>query len=205
MMCTMDREQRNVAALSDLAIKLTAAAHHESGHLVIAAVLGLRLRPEGMSVDPVGEGLACYCKRPDETDASRERVVISTFAGWYAQKRFCALWSIGFPEANYLASTFDWCEARELLCGFSDEYMSGRNMFAVHGVLEGRAEELVALHWAIIETLAETLLVKQWEPLKPLKSGGRWSENTVAKYLAGDDVVAMLGQYGVKARCVSEC
>src|SRR5262249_5478812 len=49
------------------------AAHHESGHIVIAAAQGLKLRPEGISVDLEGNGLACYCKHPEDNDLSRER------------------------------------------------------------------------------------------------------------------------------------
>ena len=73
----------------DLDVKMRRAAHHEAGHLVIAAVKELRLRPEGLSVDPLGEGLACYHKEPNGSDISRERIVVATFAGFYAEKLFC--------------------------------------------------------------------------------------------------------------------
>lgn len=59
-------------------VKLERAAHHESGHIVVAARLGLRLRPEGLNVDPAGEGLACCHKNPDNSDISKERVIVAS-------------------------------------------------------------------------------------------------------------------------------
>ena len=128
----MEHEEHIAATRDGIGVKLTATAHHEAGHLVIAAALELLLRTEGLSIDPVGEGLACYCKRPDGTDSSRERVIISTFAGWYAQKRFCDQRSIDCPEFAYPASTTDWWEATDLLCAFSGEYLSGRAVLSDH-------------------------------------------------------------------------
>lgn len=46
--------------MEDIEVKVKCSAHHEAGHIVIAAVQGLRLRSEGLMVDRTGEGLACY-------------------------------------------------------------------------------------------------------------------------------------------------
>jgi hypothetical protein len=69
-------------------VRINITARHEAAHAVIAAVLGLRLRTEGMAVDRNGEGLTCYCKQPEGTDASRQRIIIATYAGFYAQKGY---------------------------------------------------------------------------------------------------------------------
>ena len=55
-------------ASNDMDIEST--AHHEAGHIVVAAVQRLRLLPQGLGVDPQGEGLACYFKQPDASDLS---------------------------------------------------------------------------------------------------------------------------------------
>ena len=98
----------------DIETKLRASAHHEAGHLVVAAVMDLALRPEGLMIDPVAEGLACYCKKPEDEDSARERVLTATFAGRYAQKRFCEESSVTF--AQDLSMTCDWWEAHRILC-----------------------------------------------------------------------------------------
>src|ERR1700675_1783919 len=56
MMCDMENEE-GTSEPDDIGPKLTAAAHHEAGHLVIAASLGLPLRPEGLSMIPWEKGL----------------------------------------------------------------------------------------------------------------------------------------------------
>ena len=79
-------------------------AHHEAGHIVVAAVQGLKLRPEGLSVDERGEGLACYCKNPGDSDTERERVIIATFAGLNSEARFCN--EQGFPVPEEMQRIF---------------------------------------------------------------------------------------------------
>jgi len=66
--------------LLSIEARLAIAVHHESGHIVIAAAMGLPLRPEGIMADTEAEGLACYCKQPKDTDDSRDRVMLATFA-----------------------------------------------------------------------------------------------------------------------------
>jgi hypothetical protein len=64
-------------------------AYHEAGHIVIAAVRGLTLRPDGLMVISDGDGYCVYCTQPEENDHSRESVIVSSFAGYFASKRFC--------------------------------------------------------------------------------------------------------------------
>jgi hypothetical protein len=187
----------------DIGTKLRAAAHHEAGHLVVAAVMDLALRPEGLMIDPVAEGLACYCKKPEDVDSARERVLTATFAGWYAQKRFCEESSITF--AQDLSMTCDWWEAHRILCDMSKAYSAEQNYATAHERLERRAETIVGERWTAVQALASALLAKEWASIKALESGGKWSEQATAKYVLGDDVVNILAGYGIPARCVSAC
>jgi hypothetical protein len=185
--------------------RLAIAAHHEAGHIVIAAVEGLRLRPEGIMVDTEAEGLACYCREPEDSDGSRERVMLSTFAGCFAQNRFCK--EHEYTELEYLARIWscDWKEARGIATKLSDTYLAGRGIGKTQEAIERQSEALVAEKWPVITAVAAALLAGEWEPVKPLKSGGQWAKGTSAKYLTGDDVAKTVGAFGITAACVREC
>ena len=204
--------ERNTSVPEDVDVKRNCAAHHEAGHIVIAAAQELRLRPEGLMVDLRGEGLARYCQ-PDESDPSRERVIIAMFAGFYAEKRFREERSYPAPSKDNL---WDWCEARKVLCRLScapprnsaltgEEYSKHPKVAPIQCKLENRSEHLVEQNWLAIKALATALLDKEWERLKPLKSGCTWSNETTAKYVAGEEVVSILGRYGIDAVCDPDC
>src|SRR6266852_4110854 len=74
--------------LETIGVNCECGAHHEPGHIVVAAVEGLRLKPEGLMVDPSGFGLACYHDAPEERDAARERNILAVLAGFAVEKRF---------------------------------------------------------------------------------------------------------------------
>jgi hypothetical protein len=135
--------ERNPSLPEDVDVKLECTAHHEAGHVVVAAAQQLRLRLDGLSVDSRGEGLACYCKQPDESDPSRERVIIATFAGYKAQERFCEECSYPAPDALQVILSPDWCEARETLTRLSDEYFANETVATIQCKLESRSEHLV--------------------------------------------------------------
>jgi hypothetical protein len=181
--------------------KIESAARHEAGHIVIAAVQGLKLRPEGLMVDSGGRGLARYCTQPDESDPSREAVILATFAGFLAEKRFCEEHAHPFPEAMGILLSPDWVEARKLIRKLSDQYFSNENMTLVQSRLENRSKLLVEHHWRAIEGLATALLIKRPEPVKPLDSGDEWSNENSARCLRGEEAVALLSQYGIDATC----
>lgn len=188
-----------------LEARLAIAAHHEAGHIVLAAVMGLPVRPEGIMVDTEGEGLACYCKEPEESDDSRARVILSTFAGCFAQDRFCR--DHGYPELEYLARiwSLDWKESRGISGKLSDAYLAGRSILATQEALEKRSEGLVTERWHVIEAVASTLLAKGLEPVKPLMSGSIWAKGTAARYLVGDEVIEIVARFGIAATRMPEC
>lgn len=61
--------------------QMIAAAHHEAGHIVVAAASELKLLEKGIIVDAAARGLAWYCKDAGESDALRKRVLAATNGG----------------------------------------------------------------------------------------------------------------------------
>jgi hypothetical protein len=183
-------------------MKLERAAHHESGHVVIAATIGLKLRPEGLCVDPAGEGLACYCKQPNGSDDSRRKVIGVTFAGYYAERQFCKRFALHIASADeWFPLSGDGKEARILLSEMSVQNLKEGNVWSTHVELQEQAEQSVEHHEQAIRAVVSALLAKDWELLKPLPSGGTWSHEARAKYLAGEEVVSLLREYGIAAVC----
>jgi hypothetical protein len=189
----------------DIQTRIKIAYRHESGHAVIAAENGLLIRAEGIMVGQDGRGLSCYCKHPTGTDKSVEAAVLASFAGCYSENFFRRLH--GYAERNYemLMGSLDWAEARKLEGLFTDEYRNSRTINAVHAELEARAQKDVAAKWTAIEGLAQVLMSREWEPKKPLQSGGWWSDADMAKYVVGDEIVAVLAMYGIVAKSTKIC
>jgi len=189
-----------------LAVKLECAAHHEAGHIVAAVAQGLKLRPEGIIVDSCGEGLACYCRKPDGSDILREHIIVATFAGFYAEMRFRQEhgYAIADPEEWFLNSC-DGREARGLLSELAIEHLSNGNVPETQLRLCGQSEKLVEQHWAVVKSVATALLAKDYEDWKPLKSGMKLSSAKTARYLAGEEVVRVLAPHRLIAICDLDC
>jgi hypothetical protein len=187
------------SADDDNCIAIEIAALHEAGHIVIAAAQNLKLRPEGLGVDPHGEGLACYCKDPEDCDVSRERVLLSTFAGFKAEKHFRAKRGFEQRDPQRVIDSADWWEARGVIGKLSNHYLSGRTVWSVMVDLEDLSEQLVRQHELAIEGVAGALLAKEYEPVKPLKSGSVWTKATVARYVTGQEAVEILAKFGITA------
>jgi hypothetical protein len=177
----------------DVETRVQCGAHHEAGHIAIAAAQELRLRPEGIMVDLRGDGLACYYKEPDESAISRGRIIVATLAGFRAEKRFRAESSYAERDEMDVINSDDGRDARTLMTTLPGEYWSN------HRKLESRLEDLIEQHWLAIKALARALLAKVPEPLRPLKSGGQWSHDTKARYVLGKEVVTILGEFGIVA------
>lgn len=179
------------------------AAHHEAGHIVVAPVGGLRLRPEGIIVDSDAQGLACYCKDPSGSDLLRKRIITATFAGFYAERRSSEKYGYPVPEENWLGMGDGW-EANELVNQISVENLTdGSNVLTAD---EGKRQslQLVTENWCVIEAVAEAVLLKEWGPIPALNSGIQWSKETMGKHLPGEEIVGILVQHGIPAECVSE-
>jgi hypothetical protein len=191
----------------NLSIRLERAAHHEAGHVVVAAARKLRLRSEGVIVDADGEGLACFCKRPDNTDISRESCILASLSGFFAERRFCDLKGYACPSPHDLAVILgpDWKEAREIQGKLTNGYLRGRGSGDVLKALEDDSEKIVLRYWTEIEAVAHAILAKSFEPLQPLKSGAHWSNRLEARCVPGVELVKILEGLGISALCVDEC
>ena len=184
--------------MTDLENKFLRAAHHESGHLVVAAANGLELRKEGLIIDASGEGLACYNKDPKGSDVLRSRIIIASYAGFRAEERFCEAHSLPDPTLGII-DTLDWREARALLNEISCENLFRGSVPSTRIELENQSTQLVDQHYAAITALASVVLSKEWEPLPVLKSGANWSHEKVAKCVRGNEVIAVLALHGISA------
>jgi hypothetical protein len=184
-------------------VQITTAAYHEAGHIVVAAVLGLHLRPEGIMVGEDGKGFACYWKEPDLTDSSVEANVLASFAGFCAEKRLRSM--RGLKPREYLGVIWstDWKEARVLESKFSNGYLGDKSISAVNQQLEAKAEEIVVQYWPAIEEVAETLMTRNWEPKKVFASGTEWSQSANAKYLTGEELVSIFVKLGITAQVIA--
>ncbi len=178
-------------------VNLECGARHESGHIVIAAVRGLRLKPEGLMVDPSGFGLACYHDAPEETDAARERNILAVLAGFAVEKRFREEHAYTPRDSMDVALNDDNVKARTLLGKLNGIYAVNDSR------LRKQLNDLIEQYWCSMEALASALRGKNWEPIRPLKSGGQWSHpnETMAKYVGGEEAAQILAQQGVSAVC----
>jgi hypothetical protein len=154
-------------------------------------------------VDLFGDGLACYCKQSDESDVSRERVIVATWAGFRAEKRFREERSYPARSELDVIGSPDRCEAVKLIKELPGDYFTNERK------LDNRLEYLIERHWLPITALATALRAKDPEPLKPLKSGVTWSHETsagtTARYVVGEEVVSILRRYGIAAVCDPNC
>src|SRR6266403_1588654 len=80
------------------------SAHHEPGHVVIAADQGLRRSPEGIMADQSGFGLGCYDRNPRGSDALRRSILLAIFAEYYAEKRFCKEQSLDILDEDIVGA-----------------------------------------------------------------------------------------------------
>jgi hypothetical protein len=183
-----------MTALETISVNCECGAHHEPGHIVIAAVEGLPLKPEGLMVDPSGWGLACYHDAPEDSDSARERNLRAVLAGFAVEKRYRE--ERHYPPREEMDLTFnrDNVVARTLLGKLGGDYWSNDRR------LREQLDGLVEKHWLAIDALALALLRKTWESTKPLKSGGQWSapNETMAKYLPGEEAVRILAEHGIE-------
>jgi hypothetical protein len=178
-------------------------AHHEPGHITIAADQGLSLRPEGIMIDQSGFGFGCYDKDPWNSDAVRRRILLATFAGYFAERRFCKQQGLEILDEDtwFLHNPDGRDEAVPLVKAMAIESLSRGSVPATFSDLKSQSKSLVDRKWNIIEAIARALLAKSWEPIKSLPSGGKWWNDgqTMGKYLPGEEVVRILAQHGIAA------
>ncbi|HZV89191.1 MAG TPA: hypothetical protein VFF95_16695 [Candidatus Binatus sp.] len=70
--------------------------------------------------------------------------------------------------------------------------------------LRNQLDHLVETYWLSIDMLACALLGKDWEPIKPLMSDDKWSDETMAKCVSGKEAASILAEQGIAAICGAE-
>jgi hypothetical protein len=178
-----------------ISVNCECGARHEPGHIVIAAGQGLRLKPEGLMVDPSGWGLACYHDAPEDSDSARVKNIRAVLAGFAVEKRYRE--ERGYPPREEMDVTLnrDNVVARTLLGKLDGDYWINDHR------LREQVNGLIEKHWLAIDALAVALLRQNWETIKPLKSGGRWAHpnETIAKYLSGKEAARILLEHEIEA------
>lgn len=198
----MERGERVTSAGASVEVQTAIAAQHEAGHIVTAAALGLSLRPEGIMVDSDAQGLACYALAPEDSDESREAMVLSTYAGYLSQKQFCEDNGYQCPHVDDMSviCSQDFQYARRVEGELSSRYLGSRGMGQVGIDLRSKATAITTQLRPIIDEVAATLLAKTPEPTRKLTSGNDWSPAPTARHLSGIEVIEILRERGITAK-----
>ena len=171
---------------------LDSCAYHEAGHTVVAVALEMPLRNRGVHIDTMGNGISYYWFRtvgdPNNAPADiaeRERTIISTYAGYIAQKK-------SYPECPRGGDFFDLDQNIKLL---QEMYAANRDKwFAEQSRLYAEATRLVDLHWPAIEALAKVILDQSLTP-RPHDPERLWSTDTHERWIDGNRVVRILKDF----------
>jgi len=190
---------------------VNSTAYHEAGHIVVAAVEQMPMRNFGIRMDSLGCGKAFYWRRvPDGTrnnvgaDVERERTIISTSAGFIAQKRF---YGDSLTEDIKKYIEFSANPDTSLVIELLEEMYSGDKAlwFQARKSLYDQSVQLVDDHWKPIDTLAKSLLSRAWEPRqRDTDADGLWSVDDREKWLHGIEIVRILAPFGINAFIVDD-
>ena len=107
---------------------------------MVAGTSGLRLRPEGVMIDPRGWDLACYYREPEDCDVWREAVVLASLAGFKAENELRRGSSYSLPDPADMIDSCDWREARPLVAKFSEGYFVSDNVGTLLRKCQDQAE-----------------------------------------------------------------
>ena len=157
--------------------------YHEAGHIVAACALGLPLRPKGIIVyevgDGVGDGYACY----GEDEQPPEAVFMALLAGVKAQRT-------EFPGSWIGGATSDESKMRKI----AEVHFQGR-WHEVLDRLSPQVDELLREYWGAVAAVAESLLGAAWEPLEIGEDPNNKAKRK--RQLPGDSLLSILKQHGI--------
>lgn len=166
-------------------------AYHEAGHIVIAAAVGLDLRPAGIlmfEVSNVAGGVACYWE-----DGEVEAVLQALRAGQMAQIR-------QFPNSEIRGGVPD---AQAFSKAVNQIYSPG-HVGVMLEKIGGQVLELFAKHWGAITEVAQALLKKDWVSVEVADEKYLSADERLVvkrkKQLTGSEIVEILERHGISAR-----
>lgn len=114
-------------------------------------------------------------------------------AGYISQEKFYLRFFDGLPPSGSFNDT-------DGINTLVEEMYSGRIVCEdAKSKLFAEAQQLVEKYWQAIESLAQTLLKKEWESQARPSGERRWSSQLAQKKMDGSEVVALLQQYQISA------
>jgi hypothetical protein len=164
---------------------LEETAYHEAGHIVVAARLGLDLRPRGImaweAAKDVMDGLACYWDDEADWDKNLQAVLAGQIAQWRK-----------YPKSDTSGSKPD----NDYFFKVVREQFPGSLPANIWECVGKKANDLLESDWSAVVEIAETLIAAEW----------MWvgeNEHPLAKRkkrLDGEVLVAILSSHGISAR-----
>ncbi|MFZ0798220.1 MAG: hypothetical protein WCA13_21395 [Terriglobales bacterium] len=166
------------------------SAYHEAGHIVIAAVVGLDLRPAGIilfETDSVAGGIACYWE-----DSELEPVLKALRAGQQAQLK-------QFPGSEIRGGQGD---VQTFFAALKELQINRRG--EMWQQISNEVAGLLSKHWPAVVEVATALLSQDSRPIDTTDTKYLSPEEQILakskKRLVGDDIVAILQRHGISAR-----
>lgn len=169
-------------------------AYHEAGHIVVAAVQGMRISRYGVRVDNSGLGISYYeTRKPKRTStapcaATREQTIIAAKAGLMAQQMF-------HPDCSIEGAADDNARIDELLDEIrSEEEFSFLEVEYAKAQIETHeeAQRLVKLHWFAIELLGRSLWTEKETQISLDQPNPKWTTREKERLLLGERIAEML-------------
>lgn len=164
---------------------LEETAYHEAGHIVVAARLGLGLRPKGITIweaaKDVMDGLAGYWDDGADWDKNLQAVRAGQIAQWRK-----------FPQSDMTGAGPD----NDYFFRAVAEHFPGQLAANIWESVSKKADDLLQTYWSAVVEIAETLIAAEWIPVEE-------DEHPLAKRkknLDGAALVAILSSHGIGAR-----
>jgi hypothetical protein len=165
---------------------LRETAYHEAGHIVVAARLGLDLRPNGITIweaaPDVMDGLAGYWDHETDWDKNLQAARAGQIAQWRQFEKSDT--SGSKPDNDYFFKVV------------RERYTAGTLAANVWESVSKKANDLLAADWSAVGQIAETLIAAEWVSVTE-------NEHPLAKRkkrLDGEALVAILSSHGIGAR-----
>ena len=164
---------------------LEETAYHEAGHIVVAARLGLDLRPKDITIweaaKDVMDGLAGYWDNEADWDKNLQAVRAGQIAQWRR-----------FPKSDTTGAKPD----NDYFFKVVGEHFTESIASNIWESVSKKANALLEAHWSAVAEIAETLMAAEWISVGE-------NEHPVAKRkknLDGEALVAILSSHRISAR-----
>jgi len=160
---------------------LEETAYHEAGHIVIAAAVGLDLRPKGIviyEVEDVADGWAFYW----EDQPKWKEILLALRAGQVAQLK-------RFPGSEFRGGQQDVQNFFRVVHQHFPPNCSGDMWQEV----SAEALRRLHIHWPAVEAVSDTLMRADWIPVEQ----GEHSLAKRKKHLGGHALCAILAAHGI--------